>query len=775
VVFEKSFGQVTSQPTRHIAYDILLPSSFSPTVQDTVRLALPGLPSSDDLEETGNNTRTFVSVVTGATVVVGSGFQPTAQMDSLPCVILIPSIITGGGSSGKTAPCFETGATTLRFAYRLDLPAQFQGATYEWTLASVDMGREGYQGATHPVTFSGVNQYLSDITALKWLGETFPFTAVAGGGMARHASTAAGRALIGFLVMTDNGEDPDSREFIYYDHTSQTLKRKSIGEAVTDLPYHLAVGGDTTGDISMPLCGWQLLDPNLERSEGLLPVSFESLIDLANGDSTVEIPDESQAIIEISGRTPGEVLRMFSPEAIGDHFDIIVPGEAPKIMLAARNVTLIGAGSLRYRSEEKLVIYSSGGEDGPTTLTDGQWQSLKALGYLAVHNADPVIASTKDLEWAMKNFGPANLPLPGTEGAPPMGVNGVTDPRKSQFYRFDGYDDHHIFNQYDNNPAKKGRWKAILGEDFDVDEFTVPVKKGYHQKVSKRITDEWESFLEGFFDSSHQLRPGVDIQQLRRDTLDKMREINGRWGIDTSRLRPYPQILDPRRPRTALCGRLIQNGGRIGSSLDKLKVIDEMAFGPLLKGVNATRNAWWKTTIKNVFKREGKKGVGKLVPILSSAITVASIASTSANVTQVGWEEAVAQEINDQLGLDDIELAREAVRQQFNTGLIGGGTPRPVLQLASGQVIGMNERTYTCTWNNSSTINEVIPYVITEIKVFPDGSSKIAGVMEIPPFESLIIENPDHVIRDYWPKLGDASSLYLQAKTRAIANQSGNP
>ena len=771
VVFKKTFDAPGGQPVQTIAYDVLLPASFSPTAKETISLALPGLPSSDALEETANDSRTFVSIATGAIVVVSPTFQPTVQVDNLPCVISIPSLVTGGGSTERPAPCVETGANTLRFAYRLDIPAQSRGASYEWTLASVDMGQEAYQGLTRPVTFSGRYYGASETSSLKWQGETFPFSPAVGSGEI-YASTSVGKPLIGFFVPKENEAVPDSREFIYYDHTSQTLKRIPIAATVTDLPYQLKIGEFTTGDIKLPVCGWQLLDLDLQPSEGLLPVSIESLIDLADGDTTVEIPDESQGIIEISGRKPGEVVVMFSPEETDDRFDLTVPGEQPKITLRTRNAALVAAGDSRYRSQEKLVIYSSAGEDGPTTLTDAQWQALKALGYLAVHNAAPVIASTEDLAWAMKQFGSPHPP----EDLP-MGTSGVTDPRKAQFYRFEGYQDHHVFNQYDMNPPKKARWTAIFGKDFDVDEFTVPVNTKYHQKTSKRITDEWEAFLSDSFDGSHQLKPGVDIQQLRRDTLNKMREINGRWGIDTSRLRPYPQIIkngiDNARP--ALCNRLIANKGRLGCSLDKLKVIDEMAFGPLLKGANAARNQWWKDTIKKVFKREGKKGIGKVVPILSAAMTVSSVASASIDVNQHGWEEAAAQAVNEQLGLDDIELAREAIRQQFNTGLIAGGTPKPVLTLPNGQVLGMNERTYRCSWGTTGTVHTVDPYVISQIKVFPDGSSKVAATMEVPPFETIIETSPNFVIRDYWPKIGDPSSLYLQAKARAMANTGGNP
>lgn len=47
--------------------------------------------------------------------------------------------------------------------------------------------------------------------------------------------------------------------------------------------------------------------------------------------------------------------------------------------------------------------------------------------------------------------------------------------------------------------------------------------------------------------------------------------------------------------------------------------------------------------------------------------------------------------------------------------------------------------------------------------------------MEEPPFESIIEENPDFIVRDYWPKIGDSSQLYLQARARAMANSNGNP
>lgn len=784
IVFEQTFGTAVVNQAVTVARDLILPAQLTTTTKETIHLSQPGQAPADDLVETEDNSRYFVSAQTGASVVLAPQFQPSSAVDSLPCAIFIPGEDTRGAGTSGSVVCIETGANTRRFSYSKTISASSGSAAYTWTNPTVYMDEQGFVGMAHPIVFP-LLEYgaVTDVT-LKWLGRDFPITP---GGLysRKYASTAPGKPLVGFLVHKDNENAPPSREFIYYDHSSSSLRREAIGAADVDTSYRIDVGGHTTEEINVPIAGWRLLNQQLEESplDGFLPMSIESLIDLVEGDTSVIIPDDSKAIIEVSGRLAGDVLRVFSPDETEDRFDLTIPGQAPRITLAPRNDALTAAGDQRFRSDKLMIMYSTGG-DSPDRLTDAQWQALRAMGYLAIHNAAPVIASTKDLAWAMEKFGPVNLPLPNPDDPdapkpPPMGINGVTDTRNAQFYRFKGYQDHHVFNQYSDNKAKRDRWIKIFGDDFNVDEFTVPVKEEYHGKVSRRITEEWEAFLGDSFDENHKLKPGIDAQQLRRDTMDKMREINGRWGIDTSRLREYPEILNPRRLQTRasinLCNRLVSNKGRLGCSLDKLKVIDEMAFGPILKGTNAARNAWWKDTAKKVFKREGKKGVGKLVPILSSAITVASIASASANVTQVGWEEAVAQEINNQLALDDIELAREAVRQQFNTGVIGGGTPRPVLPLANGQIIGMNERTFTCSWSNSGVINDVVPYVITEIKVFPDGTTKVAAKMECPPFEVLIEENPDHIIRDYWPQIGDSGQLYMSARARAITNSNATP
>ena len=771
VVFEKTFGTAAVNQLVTVARDLILPAQLTTTSKETIQLCQPGQAPTDDLVETEDNSRYFVSALTGASVVLAQHFQSSPAVDSLRCSVFMPGEDTRGAGASGNVICAETGMNTRRFSYSRTSAASSGSAGYTWTNPTVRMDERGYVGMAHPIVFPHLGYGAETDVTLKWLGRDFPIT-LGGFYSRKYASTATGKPLVGFLVRKDNENDPPSREFIYYDHSSSSLRRETIAATAVDTSYRIDVAGHTTEEIKVPIDGWRLLNQQLEEIplDGLLPMSIESLIDLVEGDTSVIIPDDAKAIIEVSGRLAGDVLRVFSPEEPDDRFDMTIPGETPRITLAPRTDALTDAGDQRFRSDKILLIYSTGG-DSPDRLTDAQWEALKTMGYLAVHNASPVIADTKDLAWAMKEFGPPHPP-----DNLPMGLSGVTDTRKAQFYKFEGYEDHHVFNQWSRNDTKRNRWIQILGKDFDVDEFTVPVKKGYHRKVTHQITAAWEAFLDQSFDASHQLKPRVDIQQLRRDTLNKMREINSQWGIDTSRLRPYPDIIDNSlRTRPSLCNRLISNKGRLGCSLDKLKVIDEMAFGPILKGANAARNAWWKDIAKKVFKREGKKGVGKLVPILSTAITVASIASASANVAQVGWEEAVAQEINNQLALDDIELAREAVRQQFNTGVIGGGTPRPVLALANGQIIGMNERTFTCTWSNSGVINDVVPYVISEIKVFPDGTSKIAAKMECPPFENLIEENPDHIIRDYWPKIGDSSQLYLSARARAITNSNGTP
>jgi hypothetical protein len=769
VVFEKDFAPPVVHPAQAVAVDILIAGAFSDTTKDTIDLALPGQPANDSLEETEVDSGIFVSATTGAVVTLPADFTPTSSEDDFVCRLAIPGIApagSGGTESSGEILCEETGPTTLRFAYRHTIPAQTESSDFTWELSSVDMLNEGYLGMAHPIAFRTAS--LGTAFGFKGQGAEFPILEHAET-EAFYASTTEGKPLIGFLVRQDGEEGDGSLEFLYYDHEDESLKRQSLAD------FGLSSSALNLEGIRMPVTNfqrteWRLLDTDGSPSEGLIPVNIEALIDLVEGDSSIEIPEDSQAIIEVSGHPPDSVLCMFSPENPGDRFDMVMPGGEPASEPAERNVTFAAVGG-SYRTIQKLVIYDTGG-NSPSALTDSQWNALKALGYLAVHNADPVIASAKDLEWAMEKFGPPHPP----EGIT-MGVPGVTDPKNAQFYRFDGYQDHHLFNQYEKNPGKRARWNKIFGADFDVDEFTVPVKTKYHSKISKNITREWDDFLAEYFDSSHQLKSGVDIQQLRRTTLDKMRSINAQWGIDTSQMRPYPQILgNSLTTRPTLCNRLIENPGRLGTSLDRFKMIDEAAFGPLFKGSNVARNAWWKDTAKKAFKRGGKNGVKKVIPILSAAITIAKASAITLQVGQEGWEEAMAQAINEELGLEDIELARSALLKDFSTSLIGGGTSIPALTLPNGQVIGIGERNFHCYFNFSDRVYKVVPYMIHEIKVFPDGTlPKVALRMEDRPFEIWIASNPPFLIRDYWPAIGDSRQLYDDAKIRAKANSNGGP
>ncbi len=767
VVFEKTFGEAVQHASQSMEVDLLLPANLSTTAADTVEVAWPGQAPMDSLVESGPDTRKFVSAETGRMLTIAGDYAPTAQPDSLRCYVSGLGAGAGESGLGGGVTCVETGPTTLRFAYVQTIPAQSESAPYEWTLASVDMGAEGYTGVTHPIAFRTMN--LGQNAKLIWHASEFPITpdeAETG----YYASTSTGKPLIGFLVPKAVEGAADSREFIYYDHAASVLQRKEVPAAATESAYKVKIDQTSTDDLILPIADWRMLNLDGTSSEGLLPVNIEALIDLAEGDATIEIPEESKALVEISGRQAGEVLRIFSPVFTNDLFDLAVPGAQPWSPLATRKLTLEEAASGVFRTQQSLVLYTSGG-DAPETLTSAQWEALKAAGIVAVHNGAPVIGSTEDLEWAMKQFGPPH-PGPGV----PMGVNGVTDPGEADFHRFPGYQDHHVFNQYDGNPAKRARWNLIFGDDFDVDEFTVPVKRKYHQKFHHHINNGWEEFLSGYFDSSHKLKSGVNLQDLRRQTLDKMRSLHGQWGIDTSLLRPYPTILDKYlKQRPTLCNRLIKNQGRLGCSMDKFKVIDEMAFGPLLRGAESPRNSWWKNTIKKIYKREGKKGIGKLIPMVSAAMTVHSVVSAAIDTKEYGWEEAAAQALNNQLDLGDIELARESIRQQFNTGLIGGGLAQPAIALRNGQILGMNERTFRCFWNPDGTISQVVPYVISEIKVFPDGPPKVAAVMEVPPFETRIVEDPDYIIRDYWPAVGDSKWLFEEARSRAMLNAAGTP
>ena len=171
--------------------------------------------------------------------------------------------------------------------------------------------------------------------------------------------------------------------------------------------------------------------------------------------------------------------------------------------------------------------------------------------------------------------------------------------------------------------------------------------------------------------------------------------------------------------------------------------------------------------MKSVFKG-GMKAVA--VSLACSVLNGYAAAEMAYGTLVNGWQETLAQKLNDELGLEDIARARQVVSSAFTTDLIPGGTRVVQHQLANGNLIVEGDLTFSCSWGNTLTINVIDHFVVTEMKEFPEGTFKMAIVRRTPPHDSTIINSPPWFIRGWYPHVGAKVSEYWDAVSKAERN-----
>ncbi len=165
--------------------------------------------------------------------------------------------------------------------------------------------------------------------------------------------------------------------------------------------------------------------------------------------------------------------------------------------------------------------------------------------------------------------------------------------------------------------------------------------------------------------------------------------------------------------------------------------------------------------------RVGRSKAVKLLPVAALALTAKTAASMVIDYSQLGWEETLAQALNEELALDDIELAREFVRAQISGSYIAGGTPRLSIPLNSSQNLPLFARFYRVRFSGGN-VASVWAYSVVEIKVFPDGKRTVAVMREDSPDDIEYLDNPKWWVDDYWPAVGDDAALFDAALRNAM-------
>lgn len=176
-----------------------------------------------------------------------------------------------------------------------------------------------------------------------------------------------------------------------------------------------------------------------------------------------------------------------------------------------------------------------------------------------------------------------------------------------------------------------------------------------------------------------------------------------------------------------------------------------------------------KTLVKSVFKGGVTAVAIKLACGLLKGYAIAEMAYGTLNY---GWQETLAQKINEELGLEDINLARQIVSAAFTTDRIPGGTRVVQHRLPNGNMIAEGNLTFYCYWDAIGTINTVEHFIVTEMKFFhQEGVFKMAIVRTNNPDSYQIITNPVYFIRGWFPHENGKVSDYMKAVSKAERNE----
>jgi hypothetical protein len=394
---------------------------------------------------------------------------------------------------------------------------------------------------------------------------------------------------------------------------------------------------------------------------------------------------------------------------------------------------------------------------------------------IALHNDGVIIQSGKDLKLHMEQSGLTSLHPKADAVFKPVEIS--FGKAKAKSFKFEGFQDHHLFNAYYDNSIKRGRWGQIFddswtslyGGKFDVDSFTVPLETVTHSKVSDAITRKWDDFLNPYFDAAGALKPGVDKLDLRSKTLIKMDDICTEFKIDRTLIRPHPKVLN-RGQADTLYQRFVQSGGKLRSSNDELA---EMAKTAAMFASPADKVKLAQLTGQTLQKTSlhlGKGAAVRLLPIVSVICVSLATENFAVNEHEQGWEEAMAIQINDFFGWEDIDLAREVVNYRFAHNHIPGGADLLLATINPTQKIKLGDHAWETIIANEQ-VAHVIAWTVVEIKLFPGPVLKIAYARDDFPSDVRISENPKYTIDDYYPQPGDSYSFVLAAQRRASLKQ----
>lgn len=143
-----------------------------------------------------------------------------------------------------------------------------------------------------------------------------------------------------------------------------------------------------------------------------------------------------------------------------------------------------------------------------------------------------------------------------------------------------------------------------------------------------------------------------------------------------------------------------------------------------------------------------------------------------------GPKEGAAVWLNMAMELEDFPLARDVVNYNWEmfADVVAGADGKLCAQLPSGAAIKLGDPSFTCDFDGAGKIVHITPYVITNIWQFPDGRVKLRLKMTVEPGDTILEDDAEWFITDWYPAIGETRSDLQKACERAGSyNDYGDP
>lgn len=605
--FDKQATGGVPQGGGTLNYHIKLNGAFSETNIDTIEVKNNVSSSYVLLTETEANSMVFSSGQGPLKVIINQTPNITSQVDNLSCAVLDAGAgALGFSTGGSGATCIETAGNSLEFEYSQLVSPIRVGINYSYSLAEVINVELPRTGGNHPFTWRFASMGDPEEFKTKLSNSTFETISQDGWFLPKSSDD---KNIIAYLIRNAEETNP-SLKILYYDATNENLIQKTITNPQDDLLLKIIIAEEEYDSIQLRAGELEWRTPNGQPVEDLFFLPAQTLVDYINGDTTIQIEDDSSQILRVTAISEDNPrVWVKSADVPSDYFELFK--EASE---GGKKASLNSIEGDIYESEDKIVVY----EPSPDvfTLSESQWLALKAKGYLAVHNLDAE---------ALQII--ANVALDD-------------DPREVK-------QDHHLFNQWQSK-GTPDRYKKFWGKifdpgTFDVHDFTVQVSARRHARFSNACTDAWKTFINSVTDSNGDLLPNVKKEDVRRAAIDKAFELADQFDVPLEKVRRYPAKATNRVPPA------------LGSKLDDLFKLDSGNSPVRWDDPDDIRSARWKRYAKKATTRYGKN-FARSLPFFGWAMTAWTVASAASNPAA-----AVASELDISVEAAQLLLEGKAV------------------------------------------------------------------------------------------------------------------